>query len=82
MGKGNALTFAKKQKITKLLWKGMSTLEMSKELCRDHQMIKKTVENWAKLRTWSKGKGFRNLLPWDKHKLKQVIAKQSLLTST
>ena len=50
MGKGNNLTTAKKQKITKLS-EGMSTLEISKELCNYHQTIKKAVENITKLRT-------------------------------
>ena len=64
-----------KQKITKLHSKEMSTLEISKELCWNHQMIKKAVENITKLRTWSKGIDFRNLLPQDEHKLKWFIAK-------
>ena len=36
MSKGKDLTTAENQKITKLLRKGISTLEISKELCRDH----------------------------------------------
>ena len=35
----------------------------------------------AKLKTQSKEKGFKNLLPQDEPKLKWVIAKQTLLTS-
>ena len=52
---------------------------MLKELCRDHQTIKKAVENIIKLRTQSKGKGFKNLLLRDEWKLKWVIAKQPFL---
>ena len=55
MCKWGDLTTANKQKIRKLLCKGMSTLEISKELCIDHQMIKKTVENITRLKTQSKG---------------------------
>ena len=53
------LTTAEKQKIIKLLCEGMSILEISMELCRDHQMIKKKIN---KLRTQSKDKGHKNLL--------------------
>ena len=49
-----------------------STLEISMECW----MIKKTVENITKLRTQSKGKGFKNLLPQDEYKLKWVIVRQ------
>ena len=45
MDKGKGQKRAEKQNITKLLNEGMPTLETSKELCRDHQMIKKAVEN-------------------------------------
>ena len=57
------LITAKKPKITKLLNEEMFTLEISKELRRDHRTIKKVVENLTKLRTRSKGKGFKNLVP-------------------
>ena len=60
----------------------MSTLEISKELYRNHQTILKAFENITKLRTWSKGKGFKNLFPQDESKLKRAIAKQPLLTRT
>ena len=60
----------------------MFTLEIPKELCRDHWMIKKAVQNMTKLRTQSIEKGFKNLLSQDKHKPKQVSLKQPLLTST
>ena len=43
MSKGKDLTTAEKEKITKLLNEGISTLEVSKELYRVHQMIKKTM---------------------------------------
>ena len=46
----------------------MSILEMSKELCRDHRMIKKVVENMFKTR--NKGKGFKNMPSRDYRKLK------------
>ena len=74
MGKRKDLTTAEKQK-TKLLSEEISTLKISKELCRDYWLIKKAVENITKLRTQSKGKG------WDECKLKWVITKQPLLTS-
>ena len=48
MDKGRDRT-AEKQKIK--LSERMSTLNISKELCRDHQLIKKAVENITKLRT-------------------------------
>ena len=51
MGKRNDLTPAEKQKIANLLSAGMSTLEISKELCLDPQIIKKDVENMTKLGT-------------------------------
>ena len=41
----------------------MSVFEISKELCRDHRLIMKVVKNITKLRTQSKEKGFKNLLP-------------------
>ena len=49
------------EKLLNLLSEGMSTLEISKEYCRDHWMIKKTVENITKLRTWSKEKELASL---------------------
>ena len=51
MGKGKDLSTAEKWKITKLLSEGISTFKISKELCRDHQMIKKAVKNITKLGT-------------------------------
>ena len=45
-------------------------------------MIKKAVEKITKLKTWSKEKGFKNLLPWEESKLKQVQVKEPLLTGT
>ena len=59
----------------------MSTLEIPKELYGDHRTIKKTDENIIYLRTRSKRKGFKNPLPRNGRKLKQVTAKQSYLTS-
>ena len=82
MGKGKDLTTAEKQKITKLFREGMFTLDISKELCRDHWMIKKAAENITNLRTWSKEKLLKNLLSQDEHKLKQVTVKQLFLTSS
>ena len=46
----------RKTKITKLQTEAISALEISKELCRDHLMIKKAVEKTSKLRTRSKEK--------------------------
>ena len=59
---------AEKQEIRKLFSEGIFTLEISKELRRDHQTTKKTIEK--ELRTQSKGKGFEILLPRDETKLK------------
>ena len=58
----------------------MFTLEKSKELCKDHRTMK-VVENINKLKTRSKEKGFKNLLPQHERKLKLVIVNQPLLTS-
>ena len=58
---------AEKQKI-KLLKEGIFTLEIAKELCRDHWTINKAIEK-TKLRTQSKEKGFKDLLPWDECKV-------------
>ena len=57
MGKGKDLTTVGKQKITKLVGKGMSTLEISKEFCSDQRTRKKAVENITKLKTEAKEKG-------------------------
>ena len=57
----------------------MSTSKISKELSRDHRTLKKALENITKLRTRSKGKAFKNLLPQNESKLKRVI--EPLLTS-
>ena len=43
MGKGKDITAAEKQKITKLLSEGMSTLETTKELC-SYRKIEKATE--------------------------------------
>ena len=53
---------------------------ISKEFCGDHGMIKKAVENITKMRSGRKGKGFRKLIPRDKHKGKQIKAKYLRLT--
>ena len=60
----------------------MSTLNISNEICWDYRMIKKAVENITKLRTWNKGKDFKNLFLRDECKLKRVIAKQPLLITS
>ena len=65
MGKRKDLITIEKQKINKLMSEGMSTLKISKKICRDHQNIKAAVENITKLRTQNKGKSFKNLLSWD-----------------
>ena len=62
MSKGKNLITTKRRKMTKLN-EGMSTLKISKKICRNHRTIKKVVENITKLRTLSKGKCFKNLLP-------------------
>ena len=81
MCKRKDLTTAEKQKVRRFLSEGISTLDISNKLWWDHQMIKKVVENISKLRTQSKGKGFKNLLLWDEWKLIWFIGKQPLLTS-
>ena len=53
MAKGINLTAAEKQKITNSLSDGIFTLDISKELCKDHQTTKKVVEKITKLITWS-----------------------------
>ena len=78
MGKWNDLATAEKPKITMLLIEEMSTLKISKELCRDYRTIKKAVEIITKLRILSKERVFKKMLPSDKQKLKQVTTKQSL----
>ena len=75
MGKGKDLTTAEKQKITKLFSERMSTYDISKELWRDHQMIKNGVANITKLRTQSKRKGFQDLFTKDEHKIKLSYSK-------
>lgn len=59
----------------------VSTLEIWKQLRRDHRTIKKTVENKTKLRIRSERKGFKNLSLGEKSKLKRVLANQPLLTN-
>ena len=44
-------------------------------------MIKKAIKNITKLKTQSKGKGFKNLFPQDECKVKQIIAKQPAFRS-
>ena len=58
----------------------MSILEISNAICRDHRVIKKVVGNITKLKTWSKGKGLKNVFPWDKCRQNWIWAKQPLLT--
>ena len=62
------LTTAEKRENEKLLNERTSIQEISKDLCRDHQTIKKTVENIIKLRSRGKGKSFKNLLSRDGYK--------------
>ena len=49
------------------LIEGMSTVEISKKLFRDHPTIKKAVEDIIEN---SKRKGFKNWFPWDERKIK------------
>ena len=67
MDKAKDLTTSEKQKI-KLLCEGMSTSEISKDLCRNHGTIKKAVENndnlrplWAKEKSWDPSKQKKRL---------------------
>ena len=76
--KGRSNNCWKKKKLSS---EGMSTFEISKELCWDHQIRKKAVENITKFRTRSKGV-FKNFLLLDEPRLKQGIAKQLLLINT
>ena len=80
-GKRKDLITAEKLKIG-LLSEEMSTFEISKKICRDHQTIKKAVKDITMLRIWGKEKGFKNLFPLEEHQKKWVIAKQPILTST
>ena len=59
----------------------MSTLVILKELCRNHRMIKRIVDNITKLRIRNSGKGSKKLLPRDEYNLKRIIAILSLLTN-
>lgn len=55
LGNGKSLRDAEKLKITMLLSDGMFTLDISKKFCKDHQTIKRTVENIIKLRSRNQG---------------------------
>ena len=48
MRKGKDLMTVEKPKITKLFGEGMSTLEISKELCRDYLRTTKAVRNLSR----------------------------------
>ena len=66
MGKGKDQTNDEKPKIIKLFSEGMSTLKISKELSRDHQVTTNAVYRTTR----SQGKSVKNLLPRDERKLK------------
>ena len=74
------LTTTAKQKITKLVSGKMSTLEISREICKYPRTTKSAVENITKLKTRNQEKGCKNLISQDEHQLKWVLAKQLLLT--
>lgn len=81
MGNGQDATNGEKQEIALLLIEGMSILEISKEIHRNHWMVKKAVEKITKFRNRSKGKGFMKFPLQGECKLKCLIVKQPLLTN-
>ncbi|CAI9721778.1 Hypothetical predicted protein [Octopus vulgaris] len=80
MSKKKDITASEKQKITKLLSDGMTSLNILKLLGRDHRTIKKTTEDIAKNRKPRSGKGSKNLSTTDKRELKCIAAKNPLLS--
>lgn len=81
MGRKRDLTRGEKNRIVNLLGQKMTTLDISKELQRDHRTIKKAVHDVTKERTRSKGKGFKNIGAKDMRKLKMILHKNPLLSS-
>uniref|UniRef100_A0A0L8FGQ9 Uncharacterized protein n=1 Tax=Octopus bimaculoides TaxID=37653 RepID=A0A0L8FGQ9_OCTBM len=58
----------------------MSSLNILKQLSRDHRTIKKKIKDITKNRKSKFGKGFKNLSTGDKRHLKSVVAKNPLLS--
>ncbi|CAI9717405.1 Hypothetical predicted protein [Octopus vulgaris] len=59
----------------------MTSLNIMKQLGRDHRTTKKTIEDITKNRKRRSGKGFNNLSTRDKRQLKRIVAKDPLLSS-
>ena len=51
MGKKQDLTSSEKDETVRLLGKGISTLQIAKDVKRDHRTIKSFANNCAKVRT-------------------------------
>ena len=81
MGKKKDLNIKENQKFVSSLAKGESTLEISKMLQRDHRTVKAAVKDVTKKRR-TKGRGFRNVTATDTGKLKQIVMKEPLLSSS
>lgn len=82
MGKKKDLNIKENQKFVSSLAKGESTLEISKMLQRDHRTVKAAVKDVTKKRRRTKGRGFRNVTATDTRKLKQIVMKEPLLSSS
>ncbi|CAI9717733.1 Hypothetical predicted protein [Octopus vulgaris] len=81
MDKKKDITVSAKQKLTKRLSDGMTSLNNSKQLGQDHRTLEKTIEDITKNRKPRSGKRFKNLSMRDKFQLKRIVAKNPLLGS-
>lgn len=82
MGKKKDLTASEKARIVQLLHDGSSSLEISKLLSRDHRTVKKLIENVNKKRQYAPRKGVKTITARDRRKLKMIVTKNPLLTSS
>ena len=81
MGRCKDLTATEKQIIVTRLKSGMSTLQISKMLKRDHRTVKKAADNILYKRKRNKGKGFKDISDRDVRQLKRTMVNHPLLTS-
>ena len=81
MGKQTDLTEEEKKKIVSRLVEGRKTLEISKELSRDHGTIKRFVINVNHKRKRNDKGVQRKLSRWQVSAIKREAAKHPLLTS-
>ena len=81
MGKQTDLTEEEKKKIVSRLAEGRKTVEISKELSRDHGTIKRFVINVNHKRKRSDKGVQRKLSRWQVSAIKREAAKHPLLTS-